>query len=137
YVDVSTVPVATEAALPAENSADALIATTDALTNPPELATLSSLLGRLALAELDPLPERQILARIKTATGISIAILEKQLAELRRRVNATGNPHARIVKPAWFSRLCQDLSGTPERNEANVIIALNSDTAFAGVLGFD
>ncbi|MEF9604745.1 virulence-associated E family protein [Paracoccus sp. PXZ] len=66
-----------------------------------------------------------------------MAILEKQLVELRRRVNATGDPHARIVKPAWFGRLCQDLSGTPERNEANVIIAVNSDAAFAGVLGFD
>ncbi|MDR0809874.1 MAG: toprim domain-containing protein, partial [Gemmobacter sp.] len=137
YADASAVPVTTEAALLSKDSADALIAATAALTNPPELATLSSLLGRLALAGLDPLPERQILARIKTATGISMSILEKQLAELRRRVNATGNPHARIVKPAWLSRLCQDLSGTPERNEANVIIALNSDAAFAGVLGFD
>lgn len=79
-------------ALMAENSAAALIAATAALTNPPELATLSSLLGRLALAGLDPLPERQILARIKTATGISMSILDKQLAELRRRVNATGDP---------------------------------------------
>ncbi|MET3791794.1 VapE domain-containing protein [Aquamicrobium terrae] len=124
-------------ALPAENVVAALVAATETLTNPPELATLSSLLGRLALARLDPLPERKILARIKTVTGIAMAILEKQMAELRRRVNATGDPHARIVKPAWLSRLCQDLSGTPERNEANVIIALNSDPAFAGVLAFD
>ena len=128
---------ATATTLPAENDFAALVAATEALTNPPELEALSSLLGRLALARLDPLPERQILARIKTATGISMAILEKQLAELRRRVNATGDPNARIVKPAWLSRLCQDLAGTPERNEANVIIALNSDAVFAGVLGFD
>ncbi len=94
--------------------------------NPPELAALSSLLGRLALARLDPLPERQILTRIKTTTGISMSILDKQLTELRRRVHATGDPQGRIARPAWFGRLCQDLSGTPERNEANVIIALSS-----------
>lgn len=52
-------------------------------------------------------------------------------------MNATGDPHARIRKSAWFGRLCQDLSGAPERNEANVIIALNSEPAFAGVPGFD
>lgn len=127
----------TATALPAASDIGALIAAAEALTNPPELAALSTLLGRLALARLDPLPERQILARIKTATGIAMAILDKQLVELRRRVNATGDPYARIVKPAWFGRLCQDLSGTPERNEANVIIALNSDAVFAGVLAFD
>ncbi len=48
-----------------------------------------------------------------------------------------GDPNARIARPAWFGRLCQDLAGTPERNEANVIIALTSDMAFAGVLAFD
>ncbi|WP_240558556.1 VapE domain-containing protein [Paracoccus contaminans] len=128
---------ATATALAVDNDFAALVAATEALTNPPELEALSSLLGRLALARLDPLPERQILARIKTATGIAVSILEKQLVELRRRVNATGDPHARIVKPAWFGRLCQDLAGTPERNEANVIIALNSDAVFAGVLAFD
>lgn len=129
--------VAAAATLAAENDVTALVAAAEALTNPPELGALSGLLGRLALARLDPLPERQILARIKTATGISMAILDKQLVELRRRVNATGDPHARIVKPAWFGRLCQDLAGTPERHEANVIIALNSDAVFAGVLAFD
>jgi len=60
-----------------------------------------------------------------------------RLAELRRRVNATGDPNGRIPQPAWFGRLCKDLAGTPERNEANVIIALTSDPAFAGVLAFD
>lgn len=54
-----------------------------------------------------------------------------------KRVNVSGDPHARIAKPAWFNRLRQDLVGTPERNEANVIIALTSDIAFAGVLAFD
>ena len=116
---------------------DTLLAVAEALTNPPELEALSTLLGRLALARLDPLPERQILDRIKSSTGIAVSILGKQLAELRRRVNATGDPNGRIPQPAWFGRLCQDLAGTPERNEANVIIALTSDPAFAGVLAFD
>ena len=131
-------PVATGIAVATLTAdADTLMAAAEALTNPPALAALSSLLGRLALARLDPLPERQILARIKTATGISMSILDKQLTELRRRVNATSVPNARIARPNWFGRLRQDLAGTPERNEANVIIALSSDVAFAGVLAFD
>ena len=116
---------------------DTLIAAAEALTNPPEFHALSKLLGRLALARLDPLPERQILDRIKSATGIAVSILGKQLAELRRRVNVTGDPNAPILKPAWFHRLRLDLAGTPERNEANVILALSSDPVFAGVLAFD
>lgn len=120
-----------------DNPIEALVASADALTNPPDITGLGQLLGRIALARLDPLPARQILARIKTATGIPMAILEKQLLELGRRVNASGDPNARIAKPAWFNRLRQDMAGTPERNEANVIIALTSDIAFAGVLAFD
>lgn len=114
-----------------------LVAAADALTNPPDISALGELLGRIALARLDPLPARQILARIKTTTGIAMSILDKQLIELVKRVNVSGDPHARIAKPAWFNRLRQDLVGTPERNEANVIIALTSDIAFAGVLAFD
>ena len=52
-------------------------------------------------------------------------------------MNVTGDPHAPIPKPAWFRRLRLDLAGAPERNEANVIVALTSDPAFAGVLAFD
>ena len=114
-----------------------LVAAADGLTNPPDISALGELLGRIALARLDPLPARQILARIKTTTGIAMSILDKQLIELVKRVNVSGDPHARIAKPAWFNRLRQDLVGTPERNEANVIIALTSDIAFAGVLAFD
>ncbi len=114
-----------------------LVAAADALTNPPDISALGELLGRIALARLDPLPARQILARIKTTTGIAMSILDKQLVELVKRVNVSGDPHARIAKPGWFNRLRQDLVGTPERNEANVIIALTSDIAFAGVLAFD
>jgi predicted P-loop ATPase len=119
------------------DDADTLLAAAEALTSPPELEALSTLLGRLALTQLDPLPERQVLARIKSATGIAVSILEKQLGKLRQRVDASGDPNVRIPTPAWFGRLRQDLAGAPERNEANVIIALSSDPAFAGVLAFD
>src|SRR5690606_10427367 len=133
-------PVEPETATPIVASTDdpaTLIAAAEALTNPPEFEALSTLLGRIALAKLDPLPERQVIARIKSATGIGMSVLTQQLAELRRRVNATGDPHAPIPKPAWFRRLRLDLAGAPERNEANVIVALTSDPAFAGVLAFD
>jgi predicted P-loop ATPase len=129
-----------ETATPIVASADdpaTLIAAAEALTNPPEFEALSTLLGRIALARLDPLPERQVIARIKYATGIGMSVLTQQLAELRRRVNATGDPNAPIPKPAWFTRLRLDLAGAPERNEANVIVALTSDPSFAGVLAFD
>jgi len=120
-----------------DNDIAALVTAAEALTDPPDITTLGQLLGRIALARLDPLPVRQILAHIKVATGIPMAILEKQMTELGRRVNASGDPNARISKPAWYNRLRQDMAGTPERNEANVIIALTSDVAFAGVLAFD
>ncbi|MEJ1938848.1 hypothetical protein WDZ92_52290, partial [Nostoc sp. NIES-2111] len=107
-----------------------------ALTNPPDLKALGTLLGRLALSPMEPLTERQVVARIKAATGIATSILEKQLAELRRRVSVNGDPSAPIARPRWFGRLRMDLAGTPERHEANVIIALNSDPVFAGVLAF-
>ena len=113
---------------------DALIAAAEVLTNPPDLKALGSLLGRLALARLEPLLERQVVARIKTATGIATSILEKQLAELRRRVSVNGDPSAPIARPRWYGRLRMDLAGAPERHEANVIIALASDEAFAGAI---
>jgi len=130
-------PAETKALPPGGDIIADLVAAADTLTNPPDISALGELLGRLALARLDPLPARQILARIKTRTGIAMSILDKQLTELVKRVNVSGNPHARIAKPAWYNRLRQDLAGTPERNEANVIIALTSDIAFAGVLAFN
>jgi putative DNA primase/helicase len=108
-----------------------------ALSNPPDLTILGSLLGQLVMARLEPLPERQVLAAIKTATGIAVSILEKQISELRRRLNTTGNVHHRQRRPRWASQLRLDLVGTPERNEANVITALSNDEAFAGALVFD
>ena len=78
-----------------------------------------------------------MLAAIKSATGISVSILEKQIGELRRRLNATGDIHRRPIRPRWANQLRLDLAGTPERNEANVITALSNDEAFAGALVFD
>ena len=95
------------------------------------------LLGRLVLARLDPLPERQVLARIKTRTGIAMSVLDKQMAELRRRLNTTGDLSHRAIRPAWSHKLRLDLAGQPERNEANVITALSCDEAFAGAIVFD
>ncbi|MCB1502163.1 MAG: toprim domain-containing protein [Bauldia sp.] len=107
------------------------------LTKPPDLNVLGSLLGQIVQARLEPLPERQVLAAIKSATGVSVAILEKQIGELRRRLNATGDVHHRPTRPRWAGQLRLDLAGTPERNEANVITALSNDEAFAGALVFD
>lgn len=107
------------------------------LTNPPDITTLGTLLGQLVLARLEPLPERQVLLAVKSATGIAVSILEKQIGELRRRLNTTGDIHHRPVRPPWANQLRLDLTGTPERNEANVITALSNDEAFAGAMVFD
>jgi predicted P-loop ATPase len=107
------------------------------LRRPPDVAALGALLGQMVTAHLDPLPERQVLAAIKTATGISVSILEKQVGELRRRLNSTGDIHHRPIRPRWAHRLRLDLAGTPERNEANVITALSCDEQFAGTLVFN
>ena len=121
----------------APSTASEFEAAARALTNPPDLTILGSLLGQLVMARLEPLPERQVLAAIKTATGIAVSILEKQICELRRRLNTTGNIHHRPIRPRWANQLRLDLAGTPERNEANVITALSNDEAFAGAVVFD
>jgi putative DNA primase/helicase len=108
-----------------------------ALTNPPDIHALGQMLGQLAYARLEPLPERQVLAAIKSSTGIAVSILHRQIGELRRRLNATGDIHQRPIRPCWASQLRRDLADIPERNEANVITALTNDEAFAGALVFD
>jgi predicted P-loop ATPase len=123
------------AAAPA--TAEELLTAASGLTRPPDSEPLADLLGRLALARLDPLPERQVLAAVKTASGIAVSILEKQLVELRRRVNATGDVRRAPARPPWASLLRIDAGGAPERNEANVITALSLDAAFTGALMFD
>ena len=71
-------------------------AAAQALTNPPDLQALGHILGQLVQARLEPLPERQVLTVMKSATGIAVSILEKQVSELRRRLNATGD----VSRPA-------------------------------------
>jgi predicted P-loop ATPase len=124
-------------AAPAPSTADDLLAAARMLTKPPEMGPLSELLGRIVTVRLDPLAERQILAAIKTAAGIAVSVLEKQLSELRRRLNTTGDVRQAPVRPRWASLLRLDASGSPERNEANVLTALSLDPAFAGALAFD
>jgi len=113
------------------------VAAAQSLSKPPDLQALGSILGQLVHARMEPLPERQVLAAIKTTTGIPVAILERQIGELRRRLNATGDLSHRPIRPPWASQLRLDLAGVPERNEANVLTALGNDPAFAGVLVFD
>jgi predicted P-loop ATPase len=131
----SIAPADPTAASPA--TAEDLIAAAASLTNPSDMAPLSVLLGQLVTLRLEPLPERQVLTAIKTATGIAVSILEKQIAELRRRLNATGDVTQAPIRPRWSALLRMDINGTPERNEANVITALSFDPAFAGALAFD
>lgn len=120
-----------------EQSVDGLGAATEALTNPPDLAALGLLMGRIVKARLEPMEERHVLSLIKARTGIAVSILDRQLGVLRRRLTSTGDLMKPSARPAWANRLRLDLSGTPERNEANVIIALSSDPAFAGTIAFD
>ena len=125
------------AAGPSPTTPEELLAAASALTNPPEMAPLSALLGRLVTLRLEPLPERQVLAAIKNATGIAVSILAKQIGELRRRLNTTGDVNKAPIRTRWSSLLRLDPGGTPERNEANVLTALSIDEAFAGALVFD
>ena len=110
----------------------------EALTNPPDLTALGTLLG----------PARHgaagATARATGAGGHQDRHRHRRLhprqadrraapaAECHRR-----HPPARRSGPRWASQLRLDLAGTPERNEANVITALSSDEAFAGALVFD
>jgi predicted P-loop ATPase len=116
---------------------EALVAAAETLTTPPDLAGLGALLGRIVTARLDPMEERHVLSVVKNQTGIAMSILEKQLGVLRKRLNGTWDLNAPATRPTWANRLRLDTSGTPERNEANVILALSCDPAFAGVIAFD
>ncbi len=118
-------------------SPQALVAAAETLTTPPDLAGLGALLGRIVTARLDPMEERHVLSVVKTQTGIAMSILDKQLGVLRKRLNGSGDMMTPASRPTWASRLRLDSSGTPERNEANVILALSCDPAFAGVIAFD
>ena len=119
------------------NCTETFTTAAEALANPPDLTALGSLMGRIVKARLEPMEERHVLSLIKARTGIAMSILDKQLGVLRRRLHGTGDLMKPATRPAWANRLRLDLSGTPERNEANVIIALTSDPAFAGTIAFD
>ena len=108
-----------------------------ALTKPPDVTEVGRILGQLVLAELDPLTERQVMAIVKEASGIPVSILTKQVDDLRRRVVITGDVNHRPLKPRWFGQLRLDMSGTPERNEANIMTALSNDEVFAGAIAFN
>lgn len=128
---------ASPAVEPPPATLDEMLAAAARLTNPPNMGPLSQLLGQLVTLRLDPLPERQVLAAIKAASGITVAILEKHLASLRRRLNTTGDIHQAPIRPPWAGLLRLDAGGTPERNEANVLTALSNDAAFGDTLVFD
>ncbi len=100
-----------------------------------------ALIGRLARARLETLDEDAILAALKRTTGLAMGGLRRQLQVMRRRVTAAGEAAApRLAGPGarpWAPRLRLDATGQPERNEANVMVALEHDPAFAGVLAFD
>ena len=100
-----------------------------ALTKPPDLHALGTLLGQLVTARLDPLPERQVLAAIKSATGIRRLDPGKASGRAAPAAERTGDIHHRPIRPRWARQLRLDLAGTPERNEANVITALSNDEA--------
>ncbi|MDI3470341.1 MAG: virulence-associated E family protein [Pseudolabrys sp.] len=134
---VSDYPVAAPQSAPPLTTAADFQSAARALTKPPELHALGVILGQIVTARLEPLPERQVLSSIKAATGIPVAVLEKQIGELRRRLNTTGDIHRQPTRPRWAGQLRLDLAGAPERNEANVITALCNDEAFAGVIVFD
>lgn len=136
-IDKQLEPAAAPQATTVPASAVEFEAAARALGNPPDVTALGALLGQLVTARLDPLPERQVLATIKSTTGIPVSILDKQVGELRRRLNSSGSIHHRPIRPPWAHQLRLDLAGTPERNEANVITALSCDEAFAGTLVFD
>ncbi len=123
--------------IPPPSTAEELLAAAATLTNPPDMAPLSQLLSRLVTLRLEPLSERQVLGAVKSATGIAVSILEKQLGELRRRLNTTGDVNLAPIRPRWAALLRLEPGGAPERNEANVITALSLDAAFAGTLVFD
>jgi hypothetical protein len=115
-----------------------LIAAAEALTNPPDLEALGHAArphragpARSAARAPDPRAhqDRHRHRRLDPRKAAGRAAPPRE----RHRRSERADPEAR----AGSVRLRLDLAGTPERNEANVIIALTSDPAFAGVLAFD
>lgn len=101
-------------------------------SNPVDIAALGSLVKKVAAAALSPIETDGVLGAIKDATGVGLGTLRKQLASEAAAVcQASG-----VDQPPWFAELLVDGRGTPLRNEANALIALQ-DAEFAGTLAYD
>lgn len=100
-------------------------------------AAAVALLDRMVRAQLEVLEEEGILSAAKAATGLAMGGLRKQVTIMRRRWDASGGESTARLSCPWAARLRVDPAGQPERNEANVMVALAHDTAFGGALVFD
>jgi predicted P-loop ATPase len=107
------------------------------LTKANALQQLGSVIIAIVKARLEPLPEDQLLGLLKRNTGANVSALREQLKLLKRRFNASGDPHIESERPRWAAQLRKDVMGQAQRNEANVAIALSNDEAFAGAIAFD
>lgn len=100
---------------------------------PPNALELGKILGLLVKAKLDPIAEQGLLGKIKTQSGVSMGALRDEVKALKKRLLRT----ATEGQSAWQAQLRRNMLGQPERNEVNVIIALDGDPAFAGAIVFD
>ncbi|MBB4267714.1 VapE domain-containing protein [Roseospira visakhapatnamensis] len=96
-----------------------------------------SIVDRMVRARLEGLEEEGILTALKGATGLSMGGLRRQVTTMRRRFNASAGETTARINSTWAHRLRVDATGLPERNEANVMVALEHDPAFGGALFFD
>ncbi|MBB4287682.1 VapE domain-containing protein [Roseospira goensis] len=95
------------------------------------------IVDRMVRARLEDLEEEGILTALKAATGLGMGSLRGQAQIMRRRWNASGGESTARISSPWACRLRLDMTGQPERNEANVMVALTHDTAFGGALVLD
>ena len=79
-----------------------------------------------------------MLTAIKSATGIAVSILEKQVGELRRRLNATGDvaPAGRSAR-AGPTGCASTWTARPSATRPTSSPRCRCDEAFAGTLVFD
>ncbi len=121
---------------PPVDDATALTAEATALAHGDSAGALA-ILDRMVRARLETLEEDGILAAVKQAAGLSMGGLRRQVQVMRRRFNASAGQTTARVRSPWAERLRVDATGLPERNEANVMVALEHDAAFTGALVFD
>ena len=101
------------------------------LGKPVDIGALGSLVKKIAAAGLNPIETDGVLGAIKDATGVGLGTLRKQLSK-----ETAADSQASGDQPSWFAELLVDGRGTPLRNEANALIALQ-DEVFAGALAYD